>query len=526
MQNRKLTKLIARVLIVLMAVFSITCSGLGADTAYAGTDTLSIKVGFYGGPYYEVKLYDDSDMRAMADDTVWTYTGVDGGNFMRVCYAWGVPLELVLANADIDLGSVNYLHFGTTDRYEEVVTTFTASSLLAERYFFPDMVNAAGSVGYRDVPLDYDLVTSDITSEAYTVPTILAIGSSDFTKDEAKAVIERGGYQSPAKSELDEDHKYRLIFGQLGLESSGQAYNVQTSDKWVYEINVQLDGSPDIVVEKELLSGEDGLVGSSYKVKVNVELPDSYDYIDSEIRAKLEQQVLEKVTTDYDSSKVKLTETGTGEYEMEILEEGESDINFSYSRTEYNGSTTTASGKTTVTGSYGSGDDNSGNDEESDDDSSTGDNGGSGESSETGSGDENGSSENGTESDDSSDDGDSSGSNDSEDNNNKSGKTNKTDSEETDKGINIAKNKTNKKINAIAKNYKKNNSKTTDDDSSSGVKWQSTELAGTTGETQESSVQSNGGAMLGAGLGIIFCLGVAAPIVDFYRNTYKGSKIK
>lgn len=332
--------------IILSAVFTLVFSAavsLGnVKDVSAGTDTLTLKAGFYGGPYYEVEVYDDAEMRSLADNNVWTYSGCDTGNFMRVCYAWGVPLETLIADAGIDLNSVKYLHFGTTDSYQEIYATFSASTLLADRYFYPDFVKAATTEDPLQITLDYSKVDSTIAGNRYKVPTILAIGSTGFSREEAASVLSRQAYLSPTQSELPETFKFRLLYGQLGITSGAAAYNVQTSDKWVYEINVQLAGSPNLVVNRELISGNAGEVGSKYKLTVTAELPSSYNYLSSSIRSALSQQVLQSVQNSYDSSKVKITDLGNGTYEMEVLSEGEINVDFSYSRTDYGGDVVTA----------------------------------------------------------------------------------------------------------------------------------------------------------------------------------------
>lgn len=388
MHNRKRIKIAAGITVIFMAFFSIAGFAVHIENTYAdsgniATDSFTVKAGFYGGPYYEVKTYSDADMRAIADGTVWTYTGVDGGDFMRVCYAWGVPLDVLLSDADIDLGSVNYLHFGTKDSYGESVSTFKADKLLEDRYFFPNIVNAAGNISGDRVTIDYSRVDSDVTSNAARVPTLLAIGSSEFSRIEMRNIVETRTYPEKSASSLDEGHKYRLIYGQKGLDSTDSACNVQTSDKWSYEMNVQLSGSPEIVVDKELISGENGKKGSKYQISVRINFPDSYGYLDSETLSKLEKQVLDDLECEYSESNVKLDKKGSGQYELEVISEGETDLNFKYSRNEYGGGKTTASGQTTIESPDSSSDDGTGTGSGDGSGSGSGDGSGSGGSGKT-----------------------------------------------------------------------------------------------------------------------------------------------
>lgn len=354
MMRKDRCKRIAAMLMVLVAMLA--ALAVPSSKAEAATDTLTIKVGFYGGPYYEVAVFSSSQMKSMADSTVYTYSAMDSGNFMRVGYAYGVTLEDLIDEVGIDLDSVKYLHFGTTDSYNEIYATFSASTLLAKRYFYPNFWKAANDETASNPVLNFSKVDSSVTAGAQRVPTILAIGSTELSRNEAGRITSTGGdYKNYSKSELSEQYKYRLMYGQKGLSNGNEAYNAQTSDKWVYEINVQLGGTPNIKVEKELISGEEGKVGSKYTIKVSVDLPSNYNYLSNEIKKSLEKQVLAKVQAEYDESLVKLKKTSDGVYEMEAIAEGNAQINFNYSRTDYGGSTTTASGGSSLVISGGSG---------------------------------------------------------------------------------------------------------------------------------------------------------------------------
>ena len=198
--------------------------------------------------------------------------------------------------------------------------------------------------------LDFSKVDSSVTAGAEAVPTLLAIGSSDFSREEAVNVARNGAYTDVSAGDLSEKNKYRLIFGQAGLNNMNAAQNVRNSDKCINEINLQLAGAPEIKVTKKLKKGEANKVGSKYDVKVRVELPVDYSYISDDVLKKLENQVLKKISANYDSSVIKLSKTGNGSYTMDIVGAGDTDLTFSYSRQEYDGSTTSAKGSTTVSG--------------------------------------------------------------------------------------------------------------------------------------------------------------------------------
>lgn len=336
------------ILIMVICCAAVYC--ITGDESDAASDSLAVKVGFYGGPYYEIKNYSYTDMCRMSDGTVWTYSGLDTGSFMRICYAWGVQLADLVNDTGVDVDSVNYFHMGTADSYGERYATFSAETLFGNRYFYPNMVTLADPSGSDQQQMDFSKVNSDVTADSEAVPTLLAIGSSDFSREEAVNVARNGAYTDVSADDLPENNRYRLIFGQAGLGNMNAAQNVRNSDKCINEINLQLAGSPDIKVTKTLKKGEDGKIGSKYDVKVKVELPVNYSYISDDIIKKLENQVLKKISADYDSSVINLSRKANGRYEMDIVGTGDTDLTFSYSRTEYDGSTTSAKGSTTVSG--------------------------------------------------------------------------------------------------------------------------------------------------------------------------------
>ncbi len=333
----------------LFCVIALALNVHGDRPVRAAADSLTVKVGFYGGPYYETAVFSDADMRSMSDGSVWTYSGVDSGGFMRLCYAWGVSLDFLLDQAGIDLGSVGYLHMGTQDNYEEYYATFSVDTLLRERYFYPHMIRLADPNGREEQILPFDALTGEEQADPQVVPAMLAIGCTDFSRA-AYTEAAWNGYPYPDRAELSEDLRYRLIYGQLGLDSLEAALNVQESDKWVFEINVQLTGAPGIRLDRTLLEGNEGEVGSRYRLDISADLPPNYGYLSGEVLQALSAQVLERVELTYDDSVVDLVQTGTGQYEMRIVGEGQSDLQASYARQEYDGTLVNASQSMLVSG--------------------------------------------------------------------------------------------------------------------------------------------------------------------------------
>lgn len=349
--------------LLLAGVLVVSCfAGIGNNEAEAAQNSLKVRVGFYGGPYYDIHTFSYSEMCSLADGQVYTYSGADSGGFMRVAYAWGVPLSRIVSAADVDLRSVKYFHMTTADSYGEGRTTFSVGTLLnTSRYFYPNMVKMVIPGNGDQQTIRFDEVTEEHTEGAQRVPTILAIGSTEFSRAEAVRVGESGEYASYSTGSLPQDHQYRLMYGQTGLSSVNKASNAQSNDKWVTAIDIQLAGAPNITTDKQLVSGSDGKVGSKYSIKLDVSLPDSYSYIPASVRQQLIDQVIASTTLgEYDGSVVNVVKKPDGTYEVEIIGEGNTDLNFSFTKKDYDGEKTTSTSSTSITGTGSGGGSSSG----------------------------------------------------------------------------------------------------------------------------------------------------------------------
>ena len=143
--------------------------------------------------------------------------------------------------------------YGHGGQLRRKIRHVSAATLFGDRYFYPNMVTLADISGGDQQQLDFSKVDSSVTAGAEAVPTLLAIGSSDFSREEAVNVA-RGTARCTDVSagDLSEKNKYRLIFGQAGLNNMNAAQNVRNSDKCINEINLQLAGAPEIKVTKKL----------------------------------------------------------------------------------------------------------------------------------------------------------------------------------------------------------------------------------------------------------------------------------
>lgn len=347
------------ILPALILVSILLVLGAFPKPAYAAATDLTVSAGFYGGPYYKIHMFTNEEMEELATSEPIVYSGLDTGNFVRICYAWGVKMETLLDECNIDMDSVQYFHMSTLDKYGESTTTFS-SDILSDRYFLPNLAREMPAWGVVSTCQD------NYNIGAVKVPALLAINCTDFSREEALRVRQEGNYQEPSPSDLSGEYRYRLIFGQkLLTDSISGGYNVQTSGKYVNAIEVQLKGSPGLTVDKTLVSGEDGKVGSKYILTVDTTLPDTYSYLSKDTLDKLEQQVLDNVkVSGYDTNILSVTgldddSTLSGNsFQVEIVGSGYTQIQLSYSRKEYGGGTTSASVAAGMTGIANTPDDN------------------------------------------------------------------------------------------------------------------------------------------------------------------------
>ena len=403
------------ILKILIAALLVICIGgygwILADDSFAAGG-ITIKAGFYGGPYYDVKTFSSSQLSSMAGG-VNMYTGVDSGGFMRVCHAWGVSFSKLISGAGIDASSIRYVHMLTADNYGEGYTTFTADKLMSSYKAYPKMTYCVSRDGGATQQQIGD-VPEGATSGAKSVPTILALGYSSWSRSEIidaaqwKEITKEETYQEPvtktreitvtktrdievtdpetgekhteqeeyteteqeeytdyeektrtvtvyepdtpeyksySKGSLGASKGYRLIYGQTSIKDD----NVGTSDHSINEIDIQLAGAPNITAEKKLISGKKGEIGSKYEINIKVSMPDSYSYLSADAIAKLQKQILADIKKgSYDTSVLKVTKSEDGKYIAEVIGEGDTDVNFTYSRSEYGGYRTNASSSVNV----------------------------------------------------------------------------------------------------------------------------------------------------------------------------------
>ncbi|WP_051280417.1 Ig-like domain-containing protein [Anaerovorax odorimutans] len=185
------------------------------------SDTLTIKVGYFGGPYYTKKVYTITDFDKLPQ-VQQAYTYIDNLPAICVDSAEGVKLSDLLEDAGIDINSIQKLYFYSTDIengwYQCLDKTYLFDT---PRYYYPNLPSK----------WNYDTQSAppEAIAGAVQVDTIMAY------KDNWQRYAD-----TPDFSNFDTSTRFRLLFGQVGTNE----HNASMSAKWVHSIEVMLGGMP------------------------------------------------------------------------------------------------------------------------------------------------------------------------------------------------------------------------------------------------------------------------------------------
>jgi hypothetical protein len=204
-------------------------SGSAAEPGSAGesgglglaADSLTLTVGYFGGPYYEKAVFTAEDLAALPQ-VEQAYTFIDNMPAVVLESARGARLLDILAAAGIDPASVEAFHFYCTDVQDSWYVSIPKPYLLdTERYYFPRLPEA----------WDYDLgrASPEAREGAVAVPVIIAL-ADDFRRFGTEADF----------TQLTTSTRFRLVFGQTDTETP----NASRSAKWIHTIQVMLGGTP------------------------------------------------------------------------------------------------------------------------------------------------------------------------------------------------------------------------------------------------------------------------------------------
>ncbi|MDR2355158.1 MAG: Ig-like domain-containing protein [Clostridiales Family XIII bacterium] len=234
------------------------------DDEFGGyaADALTVKVGYFGGPYYEKAVFSLEALWAM--DVVYEdYTLIDNMPAVVIDHVAGVPLAELMDAAGIDLGSIQGFDFWTNDKQGSYYTSLTKRFLLdTPRY------------RYYSLPdnFDYDTGAGNAyaTADAARVPTVIALA------DDWNRVLAGASFGSDYLH-LNTHTRFRLVFGQ----TDAYTRTASSSAKWVHSIEVTLGGAPTLTMDESVLDLE---VGSRFRSEASLSDTDPAIAKNAEIR--------------------------------------------------------------------------------------------------------------------------------------------------------------------------------------------------------------------------------------------------
>ena len=217
------------------------------------SETLTVKVGYFGTPYNTLKVFTFSELEAMAN-VYQAYTFIDSMPAVVLDSAQGVRLVNILERCGIDINSIDKLYFYTTDVNKGWYQSLSKSYLLdTKRYYYPNLPER----------WDYDEEEALPGAEdgAISVEPIIAI--RDYWKRFAT---------TPDFTQMVESNGFRLVFGQTDTHTS----TAMRSAKWVREISVMLIGKPpeQVSLNQNTVNTK---IGSSVQLEATVGPSDAAD---------------------------------------------------------------------------------------------------------------------------------------------------------------------------------------------------------------------------------------------------------
>ena len=211
-------------------------------------NTLSIQVGYPGGPTFEKRLFTLAELESM-DIVNADYTFIDNMPSVVIAHIKGVRLADIIDAAGIDVGSVRIFHFWIADKTESFYTSFSKSDLLdTPRYCYYSLPDN----------FDYDLGEGNeyATTDGQRVDTLMSLGE-DWTRALAGATFGSDYLNLSTKT------RFRLVFGQ----TDSVTRTASRSAKWVYAIVLELRGEPGITLNVSELNM---IVGTEFKAEATV----------------------------------------------------------------------------------------------------------------------------------------------------------------------------------------------------------------------------------------------------------------
>ncbi len=221
---------------------SAVCGSTGVPS-----DTLTIKVGYFGGPYYTKKVYTLTDFDKLPQ-VQQAYTFIDSMGAICIDAAAGVKLSDLLTDAGVDVNSIQTFYVNTNDIQFGWYINLDRSELLdTPRFYYPNLASH----------WDYDNKTprEGALDGAVRVEPIIAY-KDNWQRYKAE----------PDFSAFDTSSRIRLLFGQKDATED----NAYQSAKWIHTIEIMLGGMPpsQVSLDQDWVNLK---VGSTVKLTANID---------------------------------------------------------------------------------------------------------------------------------------------------------------------------------------------------------------------------------------------------------------
>lgn len=254
--KRRFVLLLATVCTFVFIINSLSSVSFAKDTEATGgkiADTLTINVGYYGGPYYEKHVFTLNELNSLPQVRE-DYTFIDSMPAVVIDHVQGVRLADIVEAAGIDLGSVATFYFWTVDKNSDYYTSFKKTELIDKARYC-----------YKSLPENFDSELGKGNEYAASVKervdTVISLA------DDWNRCIAGAEFGSDFMN-LDTSTRFRLIFGQINTEEQ----TASRSAKWIHSINIELGGAPVITLDKANIDGE---IGSVLKTSASIKAADS-----------------------------------------------------------------------------------------------------------------------------------------------------------------------------------------------------------------------------------------------------------
>lgn len=276
------------------------------QTAQAATESVTIKVGYFGGPYYEKTVLSMNDLERLGEYHE-LYTCLDRGGFLAYADAYGYALTDIFQAAGVDISAISRCHFKTDDSQGGYFVSLNADTLFwSERYAFPTL-----SSHYGTPPGEAERCISDlylVWEDAVIVSPMLS-----YYDNYSRVSGEYTEYD-PDDYGYTTEKGLRLFFGQ----TAPNTVNANQMAKWVYEVDVEFGGAPSIRMDEDQLKLK---VGSDYKIRATVTSADEV----------ITQRILQGLQwSSSDDSVVRVDSTG----QITVVGKGEATITAYYKEYE------------------------------------------------------------------------------------------------------------------------------------------------------------------------------------------------